>query len=156
MRRFVAASRVHWPEKPIHHGVRPTIVKTYLLGALVVLASACSGGAASTTTDPTGVVVGTVVAGPTCPVEQEPPDPGCADLPVDGAVIVVMDAGQELTRVTTGEDGTFEIRLPIGTEYRLVPQAVEGLLGTPEAAAITLTAVNERILVTFAYDTGIR
>jgi hypothetical protein len=67
-----------------------------------------------------------------------------------------MDAGQEVTRVTTKEDGTFEVRLPIGTEYTLVPQSVDGLLGTPGAATLTLTAVNERIRVTFTYDTGIR
>jgi len=131
-------------------------VKTYLLVALILLASACAESAGTTTSDLTGAVVGTVLAGPTCPVEQEPPDPDCADRPVDGAVIVVMDAGQELTRVTTGEDGTFEIRLPIGTEYMLVPQSVEGLLETPAAATVILTAVNERIRVTFTYDTGIR
>ena len=127
-----------------------------MLAACLFLASACSGGAGSTTVDLTGAVVGTVLAGPTCPVEQEPPDPDCADLPVQGAVIVIMDAGQEATRVTTGADGTFEVRLPIGTEYMLVPQSVEGLLGTPAAAPVLLAAVNERIRVTFTYDTGIR
>jgi hypothetical protein len=131
-------------------------VKVYLLGALVLLASACSGSGGSTTSDLTGSVVGTVLSGPTCPVEQEPPDPDCADRPVIGAVIVVMDAGEEFTRVTTDEDGTFQIRLPIGTEYMLVPQAVEGLLGTPSATTVVLRAVNERIRVTFTYDTGIR
>jgi hypothetical protein len=67
-----------------------------------------------------------------------------------------MEAGRELTRVSTGEDGAFEIRLPIGTEYQLVPQPVEGLLGTPSAAPVILAAANERIRVTFTYDTGIR
>lgn len=152
----MVASKSHWLEKPSGPGVRPTTMKTYLLAAFLLLASACSGGAGSTTVDLTGAVVGTVLAGPTCPVEQEPPDPACAELPVNGAVIVVMDAGQEVTRVTTKEDGTFEVRLPIGTEYTLVPQSVDGLLGTPGAATLTLTAVNERIRVTFTYDTGIR
>jgi hypothetical protein len=131
-------------------------VKVYLFAALVLLASACSGSGGSTTSDLTGSVVGTVLSGPTCPVEQEPPDPDCADRPVIGAVIVVMDAGEEFTRVTTDEDGTFQIRLPIGTEYMLVPQTVEGLLGTPSATTVVLTAVNERVRVTFTYDTGIR
>ncbi len=149
-------SKGHWLEKPDGSVTRPTRVKTYLLAALVMLASACSEGEGSTTSELTGAVVGTVLAGPTCPVEQEPPDPDCADFPVDGAVIVVMNAGQEVTRVTTGEDGTFDIRLPIGTELMLVPQAVEGLLGTPAAAPVFLTAVNERIRLTFTYDTGIR
>jgi hypothetical protein len=42
-------------------------------------------------------LVGTVRAGPVCPVEASSPNPQCAPRPVPGAVIVVTDTtGQEL------------------------------------------------------------
>ena len=62
--------------------------------------------------DPPALVVGRVVAGPTCPVVQDPPDPGCADRPVAGAVIVVLDEeGREVTRATSDQEGAFTFEL---------------------------------------------
>jgi len=157
MKRFVATSKERWFEKPKDSGKRPTAVKTQPLLLVLILASACAGGPASTTVAVTGEVVGTVVAGPTCPVEQEPPDPACADRPVNGAVIVILDpSGQEVTRVNTHQDGTFQVRLPIGSDYLLVPQPFEGLLGTAAEVTVTLTTPDQRVEVVFTYDTGIR
>ena len=79
-----------------------------------------------------------VVAGPTCPVVSDPPDPECADRPVAGAVIVVQDdEGKEVARVTTDEDGAGSIELAPGA-YRLVPQPVEGLMGTAQTTELTV------------------
>jgi hypothetical protein len=105
-----------------------------------------------------GVVVGLVTAGPVCPVERDPPDPACAPRPVAGAILVFRpSAGQETARVTTGPDGRYEIRLAPGA-YELVPQPVEGLMGTPEPTAFRVTDVPGEIAqrLDVAYDTGIR
>ena len=97
-----------------------------------------------------------VVAGPSCPVVTDPPDPDCRDRPVPGAVIVVLDrAGQQVARVISGADGSFSIGLAPGA-YRLVPQPVEGLMGTAEEQQISVAAAEPVAEVTVVYDTGIR
>ena len=102
------------------------------------------------------VVVGTVLAGPTCPV-QRPGDSACADRPVAGAVLVVTTVGgAEVARVTSDGGGGFQIILPAGA-YVLVPQPVPGLLGTAPSVAFTLTASGSSPApLEVAYDTGIR
>ena len=105
---------------------------------------------------PEQTITGVVTAGPVCPVVTEPPDPDCDDRPVDGAEIVVRDAsGETVATVRSGEDGTFSVAVPAG-RYELVPQPVEGLMGT---AAPVEVAVEEGVPaepVEIIYDTGIR
>ena len=103
-----------------------------------------------------GTVTGVVLAGPTCPVVQEPPDPACDDRPVAGAEIVVIDAnGDEVARAQTDDAGAFQVALPAG-EYQLVPQPVEGLFGTPAALALVVRDHEDSGPLTILYDTGIR
>jgi hypothetical protein len=102
-----------------------------------------------------GVVAGRVLAGPTCPVQQDPPDPDCADRPVEGAVLVVLSqTGTEVARATSNDNGYVEVALEPGT-YRFEPQAVEGLLGTGAPFELDLAA-GDFFEVTILYDTGIR
>ena len=130
-----------------------------LLGTLafVVTLAACGGtGTADTTTTAIGFPVsGYAHAGPVCPVEQSPPDPACADRPVSDALIVVQDRlGRRVAEVRTTAEGAFSVVLPPG-EYTLIPQPVEGLLGTAAAQDVVVeTGPVEGI--DFSYDTGIR
>lgn len=118
--------------------------------ALAVLLAACQ---APRSADATLVV--TVTAGPTCPVVTDPPDPNCADRPVAGAVVVVEDRdGREVARGTADEDGMIRLALAAGA-YRLVPQPVDGLMGTAVPVEVVLAA-GDRAEVTLSYDTGIR
>ncbi len=103
---------------------------------------------------PSFALNGTVLAGPTCPVERIPPDPRCADRPVSGAkIIVVNEAGARVADVVSDADGRFSMALSPGT-YTVKPQPVPGLLGTAPPQAIQLT--DTQIEVTVRYDTGIR
>jgi hypothetical protein len=100
-------------------------------------------------------VEGTATAGPVCPVETVPPDPGCTPRPVAGAVLLVRDgSGKEVARATTAADGTFFVALAPGG-YVMEPQAVTGLLGTAGPQGVT---VNDGVAsnLDVAYDTGIR
>jgi hypothetical protein len=112
----------------------------------------------SETGDPfpaTSSLSGVVTAGPTCPVVTNPPDPSCADRPVDGAVIVIEGPdGTEVARGTSDAQGRFQVDLAPG-DYRLVPQDVDGLMGTAAPLEVTLT-LGEPTEVTISYDTGIR
>ena len=101
-------------------------------------------------------VSGVVTAGPVCPVVTDPPDPACEDRPVAGAEIVVRDAsGETVGRALTAEDGTFSIALAPGT-YELVPQAVEGLMGTASPIELTVEDGLPTEPIEINYDTGIR
>jgi hypothetical protein len=101
-------------------------------------------------------VRGTVSAGPTCPIERNPPDPACAPRLIAGAVLVVTDAGgTEVARATSAEDGTFSIELGPGA-YRLTAQPFEGLMGTPEPIDFAVDAGGPMTELQVSYDTGIR
>lgn len=120
-----------------------------------VMLTACGGGSDTIVPTATTRVEVTALAGPICPVETDPPSPECAPRPVDAALIIVTDVdGTEVGRGTTGADGIVIIDVPPG-ERTVVPQAVEGLLGTAEAASVTV-ADGQAVSITVEYDTGIR
>jgi hypothetical protein len=97
----------------------------------------------------------TALAGPVCPVETDPPSPECAPQPVDSATIVVADGdGAEIARAETGPEGMVGFDVIPG-EMAIVPQPVEGLLGTAPMITVTVTA-GQTLRVTVDYDTGIR
>ena len=98
---------------------------------------------------------GVAQAGPVCPVERQPPDPACADRPVAGAILVVTQNGDEVTRTTSAADGTFHLRLTPG-EYQLIAQPAQGLMGTAPPIALTVRSGVPMAPVVVAYDTGIR
>jgi hypothetical protein len=101
-------------------------------------------------------VTGTVTAGPTCPVVTEPPDPSCADRPVEGAVLVVATPdGVEVARTTSDAEGRFALSLVPGA-YRLEPQPVEGLMGTAAPFEFSVELGGPTADLVVSYDTGIR
>jgi hypothetical protein len=109
--------------------------------------------------NPTGVrgtgIAGIATAGPVCPVEQVPPDPGCAPRPVAGAVVVIRDSsGAEAARVTTAANGTFFVELRPG-DYVVEPQPAEGLMGAAGPQSVTVVE-GVATTVQLGYDTGIR
>jgi hypothetical protein len=96
---------------------------------------------------------GIATAGPICPVVS-PNDPNCADRPVAGATIHVLDAtGLEVATLETDATGAFVVTLPPG-RYQLRADPVEGLMGTAPTADVTVGSSLE--LVQLSYDTGIR
>ena len=98
-----------------------------------------------------------VVAGPVCPVEQDPPDSNCEPRVVEGARILVQPGdGRDIVvgEATTDADGHGSIVLAPG-DYIVVGVEVEGLMGLPEPPTVSVEA-GETATVTLAYDTGIR
>lgn len=125
-------------------------VRTIVVLSMLVVCVACAPSRSPTDTLP---VDGYVHAGPWCPVIREPPDPNCADRPVADAEMVVVDAGgAEVVHVSTDSNGRFSLKLPAGT-YILIPQPVEGLMGTAPEQSFTVPADGD---LDVTYDTGIR
>jgi hypothetical protein len=102
-------------------------------------------------------VVGTVTAGPVCPVEQSPPDPRCAPRPVAGAIIVATNAaGEEVGRTTSAADGSYELTLGQTGTVLITGLRVEGLMGLPQPVQVTVPSPSSIERVDLEYDTGIR
>jgi Carboxypeptidase regulatory-like domain len=96
---------------------------------------------------------GIATAGPVCPVVR-PNDPNCADRPVAGATVHVLDAsGTEVAVLETDLRGTFVVTLAPG-RYRVAADPVGGLMHSPKAVDVTVGA--GLVLVQLTYDTGIR
>ena len=135
---------------------RPRVSLAMNRAALLVLVLVGMVGCQQPADAATGTLRGEVLAGPVCPVVTEPPDPDCADRPVPGAELVIEvgggDGGQ--VRVIADENGLFETVLAPG-RYTLIPQPVEGLLGTAAPVILEIGAATTTEL-TVVYDTGIR
>jgi hypothetical protein len=136
-------------------GMRLRLALLSFLAALTAASCGSDPGAPAITSPPGPGVAGVVTAGPACPVAQDPPDPACADRPVVGAVLEVRRPDGTLVAAAQSDGtGRFAASLPPG-EYLLVPQPVEGLLGTaaPQDFVVEGQAVTTLMV---SYDTGIR
>ncbi len=102
-------------------------------------------------------IVGTATAGPVCPVETNPPLPGCAPRPVAGATITVRNAGgQVVATATTGPDGSYRVAVPAGS-VQVVAAPVAGLMHAPASLDVVVPAGSSSwVRVDLSYDTGIR
>jgi hypothetical protein len=99
-----------------------------------------------------GSLIVTVTAGPTCPAEQIN-DPTCAPRPVKDAQLR-LEGSREVTLVTDANGKARHEQIPVGA-YRLVPQQVTGLMGTPAPLHIVIRR-GEATRASVSYDTGIR
>lgn len=105
-------------------------------------------------TPPRGLLLGTVFLSPVCPVERIPSDPACAPKPfVTRIRLQPLSQATSPLEVPTRSDGTFSVKIPVGTYEALatggnpyplcLPQRVSISTGTPTA-------------LTLFCDTGIR
>ena len=140
---------------PIPRG-RQLPVALRLAIPLALLLGACSPSAAPPAAA-TVHLTGRASAGPVCPVERVPPDPACAPRPVPNATLVVTTAtGIVVSQVRTAADGSFSFNLPDGS-YRLVPQAVQGLMGGGQPIEFSVRVGGPPPPpLSVTYDTGIR
>ncbi len=137
--------------------MRRGVVKRALLGLPLVLAACMPASASPTPGDDAGTLEIEVLAGPVCPVEQDPPDPNCEPRAVDGARILVQPGdGRDIVvgEATTDAEGHATIELPPG-DYIVVGVEVDGLMGLPGPATVSVES-GETVTVTLVYDTGIR
>ncbi|HUP83632.1 MAG TPA: hypothetical protein VM284_05510 [Candidatus Limnocylindria bacterium] len=107
------------------------------------------------TPPPPSGIKGTVLLGPTCPVEQSPAANSSPCLAPYAATLVVLDdEGVKVTTVTSGDDGKFQIDLPAG-DYVVTPEGGTDTYPIAQPQSVTVAAgVYTEIEVN--YDTGIR
>jgi hypothetical protein len=118
--------------------------------SLAVLLAAC-GARAGSGSSGTGVR-GTVLAGPTCPVERA--DSPCPDVPVADAEVRALSDGGVAGIDRTDAEGRFEIALPPGS-YRVTVHAGSGPFGSAQPVDVTVSA-DGYATANLSVDTGIR
>ena len=142
------------PQEPLVGHARLPAMKMLRFGSAVALVIAAAGCAPPESV--TASIGGVVLAGPTCPVVIDPPDPACNDRAVASAVLVVRGAdGREVARTTSDAQGAFRVALAAGS-YVIEPQPVDGLMDTAEPVEVTVEHGEDIADLTIRYDTGIR
>lgn len=133
-------------------GVRLSLI----LAALLALFVGCSeiGISIDSPTPPSGIR-GTVLLGPTCPVGGEPGE----DNPVPcvtayAASLVVVDSESAVVaRITSGNDGKFQVELPPG-DYVVTPSTGADTYPIAQPVSVTVSP-GTYADVEINYDTGI-
>jgi hypothetical protein len=102
-----------------------------------------------------GMIYGTVMLGPTCPVVMDPPDPECADRPYSTTLALTTPDGAKVIKTfTSNDEGKFNTEVPPG-QYAIRSAAVANIL--PYCATEPFTvAVNGSTEVAVNCDSGIR
>ncbi len=100
-------------------------------------------------------ISGTVLVGPTCPVERNPPDPQCADRPLQTTLVVKnADETKTISSFSSDSKGHFKITLPAG-DYVIRSAPSQNRLPTCSSDLIKVTA-NTYTNTTVNCDSGIR
>jgi hypothetical protein len=139
-------------------GVCRALAVILVVVAVAACAPAGSGSTASPAPPTTVRVTGHVTAGPTCPVERNPPDPSCAPRPVTGAEVrVVRDdaAGAVIAQAMTDATGAYTLDVPPGS-YRLEGGAGMPGIAAPQPVPFTAAPGSALMTVDLPVDTGIR
>lgn len=101
-------------------------------------------------------ISGTVMLGPTCPVERNPPDPECADRPYETEVVVYRagDTTRVIASARSNAEGIYSFSLPpgqyvvgAGDGRSMLPRCTNESVTVPPAAYATAN---------ISCDTGIR
>jgi hypothetical protein len=131
-----------------------TAIAVALLVGMVTAFVACSPAPGSVSAQPQGTLSGTVVAGPTCPVERA--DQPCPPRPVPNRQVMIETAsGTVVTRATTDQNGHFLVTLAPGTYEVRVPPGTSPFPIQRERQAVTIVA-GQTVQIQIELDTGIR
>ena len=108
-----------------------------------------------TPTPPSGIQ-GTVLLGPTCPVESTPGanDPVPCLTPYSANLAILDSEGVRVASVTSAADGTFRLDLPPG-EYVVTPSTGADTYPIAQPVSVVVTS-GQYASVEINYDTGIR
>jgi hypothetical protein len=107
----------------------------------------------------TGFLEGKISIGPLCPVEHDPPDPGC--LPTAETYkaypvgIFSSDGKHKITQITPALDGTFSIDLNPG-KYLIILEAGNSGIGSSNLPSEVEITSHNKTIFNIDIDTGIR
>jgi hypothetical protein len=131
------------------------VVPLLLLFSLLSTNQACDRQNAS---EP-GILEGVISIGPLCPVETDPPDPGClptAETYKAWPVSVWSENGKiKIAQITPSLDGSFSMELEPG-HYLVILESAQNRIGSSNLPAEVLLYSMETTVLNVDIDTGIR
>ena len=112
------------------------------LALTACVASACGDmGLSVTTPQPPSGIKGTVILGPTCPVQGAPesfnPVPDACLTPYAAQMVVLDDEQKVVARISSGNDGKFQVDVAPG-DYVITPASSDSY---PFAQSVSVTVV---------------
>jgi hypothetical protein len=105
-----------------------------------------------------GTLEGVISIGPLCPLQKDPPDPGC--LPTRETynaypVAVFSPRGTKITRIDPALDGSYETSLEPGHYFIVLETNHSGISSSNLPAEVVITSKDKKIF-NINIDTGIR
>ena len=133
------------------------------LAACAALWASCGGSAESTDAltredggGSSGTIRGSVLQGPICPVEQDPPDPNCADRPyATHLVLTSADQATVIKEFASDSLGRFAVTAAAG-DYAIRSAAAANVLPYCASDETISVSTGATVDVTVRCDTGIR
>lgn len=115
-------------------------------------------GCEETNSGENGTIKGNISIGPICPVEKDPPDPGC--LPTAATykawpVYIRSLNGSEKTLISPSVDGSFLMKLAPG-RYRLTLEKQQNGIGSSNLPMDVVVNRGQETNISIDIDTGIR
>ena len=106
-----------------------------------------------------GFLEGVISIGPICPVERNPPDPGCLPTaetykayPVS---VFTSDGTRKIVQINPSSDGSFRTELAPGN-YLVILEREQNRIGSSNLPAEVSISSMEETLLNINIDTGIR
>jgi hypothetical protein len=132
--------------------MRLPMVAAVVIAGVVLILTACGQTDSGATH---GTLTGTVVASPTCPVQNA--DQPCAPVPVRGRLVQALDTrGQVVASAKTDDQGRFSLSLAPGS-YVIHVAIVQGQPGLRQTTPGNVTvSAGQSASLNIELDTGIR
>jgi len=105
-----------------------------------------------------GTIIGNISIGPICPVEKDPPDPGClptAETYKAWPVYIGSLNGSVKTLISPGADGSFLMELAPGKYYLTLEKQQNGI-GSSNLPMEVIVNPGKETDISIEIDTGIR
>ncbi len=110
-------------------------------------------------TQDTGLLEGVISIGPICPVETDPPDPGCLPTyetykayPVS---IRTSNGSRKITQIDPALDGSYKLELDPGN-YLVILETIQNRIGSSNLPAEVTIISHDKTIFNIDIDTGIR
>ncbi len=129
-----------------------------VFGILILLILSYLPGCDKQTNLENGTLEGIILIGPICPVERDPPDPGClptAETYKAFPVYIRASNSSKKTLISPALDGSFKIELAPGN-YSLTLEKEQNGIGSSNLPMIVSINPLGKTIISIEIDTGIR
>jgi len=133
--------------------------KNIILGLTLLMGLLLITGCDKLSSDEAGILEGKISIGPICPVETDPPDPGCLPTAETYKAYPVAvwkaDGGRKILQINPALDGTYKTSLEPG-KYLIKLETGSGSIGSSNLPVEVIILSDNITNLNINIDTGIR